>query len=202
MDINVLSIDDNKNYDFSICFDEYGNLYLDGSKHINDFINTSSLLFQINIDKDNKPYGDLGDYKIISDTISINKLSLDQNQNYDQGNEQNDEIDQDNWEFIVELDSDGNEIACEDNSKFTFYGNFDIPINDRENGDISALYDTELYNTNKTCIMTSTSSDNSSIYKLKISQNSDIYFSCVGNNETKYMLSINKNGELLFNVVI
>ncbi len=203
MEINIVAVDSDKKYDFSICFDEYGNLYLDGTKYINDeyFTNPSSLLFQINIDKDNKPFGDGGEYNIISDVISVNKLPLDENKDYDQGKEQDDRIDQDKWEFIIELDSDGNEIIYEDNPKFIYYGNFEIPINDRENGDIAALYDTELYNINNTCIMTATSGDNSSIYKIKISQHGYIYFSCIGNNEIKYNLSINKIGELFFNVV-
>ena len=192
--IIVLTVDDQK-FNFTICFDEYGNLYLDGSNYINNeyFDIVHSLIFQLNVDRDNNPYFDPGNYEIISDII-INKLPLDKQE---EDKKEHDENEQDNHEFIIELDSDGNEILCDDDPKFTFYGNLDIKITDRENGDVAALYDTEIYH-NTVCIMSTASGDNSSIYKLKLNLNGDVYFGCMCDKENKYTISINKLGELLF----
>jgi hypothetical protein len=205
MELQVTTPDDTKSFSFNICFDPYGNIYFDGSENLHDpyFAKYAcspynSLLFQLNIDRDNKPYMDNSNYEIINDNVEVTKLKLVEGENNDvyENNEIYDEQD----EYIIELDEYGNEILCgDDNQPFVFYFNDNnIQINERENGDVCALYDTEVYGINNMPLIQSASGDNGSIYKLKIYLNNTIYFSCVGNTEDKYKLIINENGELLF----
>ena len=208
MDILILSPDNDKTFNFNVHLDLYGNVYFDGSNYNDDpyFTGTQSLIFQLNIDRDNNPYADNGNYDIINSNILINKQKLNgddsNNVNEDDPNNVNeDDPNNVNEDYIIECDSDDNEIFCEDNLQFIFHhANDDIQINERENGDIAALYDTDIYNNNG-LILRAVSGDNSSIYKLRIHLN-EIYFKCVTCMENKYKLEINNLGELRFISVI
>jgi hypothetical protein len=165
-----------------ISMDEYGNVYFE----------FNSMISQLNVDRDNNPYADPGNYDIITMNAKINKQKL-------TDDIQEEPTDNDKYvddDYIIELDSDGNEILYEDNDnpKFIFhYSNNEIEINERENGDVSALYDTDIYDLNNILILRATSEDNSSIYKLRILLNGLIYFKCMTCAEFKYKLEINEN---------
>ena len=165
----------------TLSFDPYGNVY---------FVNDQTT-FQINIDNTNKPYADSGSYYIISDTIT-NKLLL----------EPTDNDDDDKEDYVITVDEEGNEIMYDDNPKFIFHSISSdadlIQINERENGDITSLYDTEIYNVNNTLIFKAISEDSSSIYKLKIYLNGKIFFGIITNTEREFKLSINNTGQLIF----
>jgi hypothetical protein len=195
MHISIPNPDNTQSFNFIISFDPYGNIYFDGSQNSHDpyFTTPSSLIFQLNVDRDNKPYLDNSNYDIINENVPINKLKI----------VETNIIDEEEDDYIIEFDEDGNEILCnDDNPPFTFYyNNEDIQICERENGDICALYDSEIYDENKNPKIHSFSGDNASIYKLKIFLNDDIYFNCIDNSDIKYRLVINENGNILFIVV-
>lgn len=192
MNISIPNPDNTQSFNFIISFDPFGNIYFDGSQNLPNpyFTTQSSLIFQLNVDRDNKPYMDDSNYEILDNNIPINKLkTLETNI-----------IDEEEDDYIIELDEDGNEILYDgDNYPFTFYyNNGDIQMCERENGDISALYDSEIYDENKNPVIQAFSGDNASIYKLKIFLNDDIYFNCIDNSDIKYKLAINENGNILF----
>lgn len=192
MSILIPNPDNTQSFNFLISFDPYGNIYFDGSPNLTNpyFTTQSSLIFQLNVDRDNRPYMDDSNYEIITNNVPVNKLKT----------LETPIIDEEEDDYIIELDEDGNEILCnDDNPPFTFYhNNEDIQICERENGDISALYDCEIYDENHNPIVQTFSGDNASIYKLKILLNDNIYFNCIDDSDIKYRLTINENGNLSF----
>ena len=167
-----------------ISMDPYGNVYFE----------FNSIISQLNVDRDNNPYTDPGNYSIITMNTKINKQKIGDDVQYA------DDIDNDKYvddDYVIELDSDGNEILCDDdndNPQFIFhYSDDSIEINERENGDIAALYDTDIYDLNNYLILRATSGDNRSIYKLRVHIDGSIYFKCITCAETKYKLEINEN---------
>lgn len=200
MNILVFTEED-KTFNFDVHIDPYGNVYFDGTKYNNKynidpyFTTQQSLLFQLNVDRNNKLYGDTGNYEIIPNDSLINKKKL-ENNDTDEENSGDDE------DYIVELDADGNEILCDDNPQFIFHcKNDDIQVNERENGDVASLYDTDIFDFNNALILRTTSGDDSSIYKLKVYLQGFVCFKCITCTENKYKLQINKLGELCFIVV-
>lgn len=198
MDILVYSTDNTKTFNFNICFDPYGNIYFDGTNYINDpyFIDVNNLIFQLDVDRDNNPCFDNCNYEITDGETKINKLKFENaNENNVENNDENEE------EYTIELDSNDNEILCDENAPFTFYcKNDDVQINHRENGDISALYDTEIYDNNNIMLVQALSGDNGSIYTLHINLTDALYFKSISDTDyrNKYKLSINESGELKF----
>lgn len=97
------------------------------------------------------------------------------------------------------LDLDNIKTFGENNHKFNFtIGNvphaLNIPIYNREDGDVSALYDTYVYD--NYLIFKSKSYDNSSLYVVKILLNGEIYFRTVYGMYKKYIIRVNNSGEL------
>jgi hypothetical protein len=104
-----------------------------------------------------------------------------------------------------EEEEDNNDIIDEDNVnaygernlEFKFLQNDvdKMEINYRENGNVMALYDTYIYENNK-LIFNSRSSDNSSIYRFKITGN-NIYCRLIGGVECKYTIKCVDNNIIL-----
>jgi hypothetical protein len=209
--ITIFTTNNDKTFNFDIHLDPYGNVYLDGSNYIDDpyFTESKLLLFQLNVDRNDKLYADSGNYDIIDMNAIINKQKMDGELRYNDdniGDNIDDHIDthiddpvEINEDYIIEMGSDDNEILCDDNPQFIFhYVNDDIQINERENGDIAALYDTNIYDSNGMLKLKTVSGDNSSIYKLRIHLNGVVYFKCITHIENKYKPVINNLGELQF----
>ncbi|QKF93740.1 hypothetical protein QKU48_gp0282 [Fadolivirus algeromassiliense] len=90
------------------------------------------------------------------------------------------------------------------NIKFNFWNSstdINIEINNRKDGDISALYDTFIYDEYNNLIFKSTSHDEYSIYRIKIFSNGDIFFRPIGYSEHKYKIEYNVSGDLCLSIV-
>ncbi|CAH6421330.1 Hypothetical protein KVN_LOCUS227 [uncultured virus] len=121
---------------------------------------------------------------------------LDEDQDYDKYYPEDLEYYEDN------LDSDSDNILDEDiicqygesNKPFIFSNIdlFQIPICDIPSENICALYDTYIYDKNRLCFKTN-SSDNSSIYRIKINNN-ELYLREIGCPDIKKFIKIDKNG--------
>jgi hypothetical protein len=197
-----------------ISFDMYGNLYL----------TIQDKSYQINVDGKNKPYAEPGEYKILENKkVRLNKIRLNDRgitlSNKAQHNieKNNDVVNEDREEFIFpeeqgytvdnNSDSYGDDLIDEDN--IMKYGemnkHFDfshindsnnIPINNREDGDISALYDTYLYDKSRLCFKSS-SKDNQSIYRIRLHNDGTFVFRPIGQREVVYKLYLlSKSGNL------
>lgn len=192
----------------NISFDFYGNLYFT----FND--NT----YQVNIDGKNKLLLEIGDYHIINnDTIKIEKFNINDGALHEKTKELfSNNKDEDNYNHNLEdedidivdnndIDKDIDEDIDEDlekqfgssNKKFVFSNyNYIIPVNMRNFGDVSALYDTYIYNGTKLCFK-SNSKDNISYYRLRVFSYGDIFFRIIGNTTEKlHRLVVNDQNEL------
>lgn len=116
----------------------------------------------------------------------------------------NNEDSNDDSNDIDIMDEENIKLYGQNNRKFTFWNNtFDnlIPIFDRNDGDIMALYDVYIYNNDK-LVFKSNSPDNTSIYRFRINiSNGDIYFRPVGYPEKQFTLNLN-NESLEFTEII
>ena len=86
------------------------------------------------------------------------------------------------------------------NVKFIFSHSSDdsmISIQDREDGDVTALYDTYVYQNENLCFKSS-SKDDESLYTIKIHDNGTFYFRPHGFKGQEYKVLFTKNGKLLF----
>jgi len=86
------------------------------------------------------------------------------------------------------------------NLKFNFSHASDdatIPIYNREDGDITALYDTYIYQNDNLCFKSSSRNDES-LYTIKVHDNGILYFRPHGFREQQYKILFTKNGKLLF----
>lgn len=99
----------------------------------------------------------------------------------------------------ISIDGDTIEKYGEYNHKFDFWNNGDINIYNREDGDITAIYDTYIYDSNK-LIFKSHSMDDSSIYRFVIHNNGDILFRPIGGIERKCKLIFANNELILLTV--
>jgi hypothetical protein len=187
---------------FDISFDPFGNMYFDGSKHMDH-----ESIYRIDISGDNKPYAEKGSYKIINKYENkigsfkplVKKMeendSSDDDPSYYPENE--DHIDEE-YNFQTEIiDEDNIKKYGENNLEFVFskLSNNVPDISYREDGDIMALYDVYLYDDN--LIFKSISPDNSTIFRFRVYKD-EIYFRPIGELEKRYTLHINSEGELLF----
>jgi hypothetical protein len=234
MSIIVNSSDPHKTFNFKITFDEYGNLYFDGSEYVTDnyFMSKKSLLFQVNISGKNIPLLEPGCYDIIETSQrKVHKMFLikkdnslkahiknkkeemiEQDSDSDEFDEEiNEEInyypeeddyfnEQVNEDSDSSLDEDNLKQYGKDNQKFIFSSvdvNYPISVHNRQYGDISALYDTYIYEKDVMCYK-SNSQNNNSIYRFRIYENGKIYFRLIGYPEICYVLYIDQDGSLLF----
>jgi hypothetical protein len=240
MSIIIKTSDKDISFNFDICFDLYGNLYLDGNKHVNNkyFIDESHILnYQINITGRNIPYADPGKYTIINnyskkintfhqlqkdlslkDKVKLKKEQENMDDIHTLNDFEDDEYDSDEEyklyypeeeEYVEnEYDSDDSDsdLIDEDNInkygtdnkqfKFSVYNiDYKLAINNRENGDIAALYDTYIYDNGKLCFK-SNSTDSESIYRIKLFDDGKLLFRPIGYQEKYYELYIDKHKHL------
>lgn len=174
---------------YKICFDPYGNVYFE---EVNNYIDP--ITYQINVDRYDKPYFDPGMYNVIN-KVAIEKKIIDiEDDTNDINNKPIYDITHD---YVIEMGDDWEEAICEDNPRFDFENNIDNFCDERENGDNSSLYDTEVYDINGNLIVRSVSSDSSSIYNLKIYLDGSAYFNCKSYTEIPYKIILD-NKELKF----
>ena len=160
----------------TLCLDLYGNLYFDLSKYKDDdyfSVQLTESLYQMGVDKNNLPIGESGIYKI----IEHNDIIYDKNM----------------------IDTDVTEKYGESNIMFDMktYTAPSIDINDREDGDICALYDTYIYK-NKDLCTKSESANGESLYEFIVHLEGDFLFRPKVDKINKYEVRIKKNGELIF----
>ncbi|AYV78239.1 MAG: hypothetical protein Edafosvirus7_31 [Edafosvirus sp.] len=204
-----------------ISFDKNGNVYID--------VNNST--YQINVDRNHKPYCDKGNYEIkkletqpkIGKLVptnskyslkgkTIQKIEKDKQELLDDELDNENENNQENHEriyfhedsqYFEDIELDPNEDDDEEmNEYFSFSSNnMEIPINERENGDILALYDTLIFNDERICLKTKLllgSDDIVPLYRLQMYASGKCFFRPIGDKDTQYYLKINQNDELLF----
>ncbi len=211
-----IQIKSDKKLRSDIYFDRYGSLYF----RVND------KLYQVNIDGRNNPYADRGDYSIIGNIVNdkikygkfkvepVNLLQkkVDRELNSDEESDEEDEDEQDQLIIEEEVNEESDERIIYEELE-TKYGVHNkpfgfsyvdpsyeerIPVNNRNNGDVDALYDTCIYNNHSPCFQ-SYSLEEESIYKFRIFDNGEIYFKPMGYKEKKYELTYNsENSELVF----
>lgn len=207
--MEVKVIDGGNFINSTLSFDVYGNAYLD----------LYDSTFQINVDRYNNPIAEKGNYGIVSSLDKINKLMLtnnnklknDVNKYIDDEDENEDDINYfPEYDEFIEIKSDDSDgIIYEDNinrygkynQRFNFSSSSSDPlvgVYERENGDITALYDTYYYK-NGIMYARSSSKNDESIYTMKIYDNGCVLFRPNGDKETKYYLST-KSDKIVFNI--
>lgn len=122
-----------------------------------------------------------------------------QNNDYYPEDHDHDITNKDEEDDNISIDCDTIEKYGEYNYKFDFWNNNNIAINYREDGDITALYDTYIYDDNK-LIFKSHSIDNTSIYRFRIYKNGDILFRLIGGTERKCKLEYINQELILFTI--
>lgn len=111
-------------------------------------------------------------------------------------------------EFYMVEHADSDHMIDEDNinnygyhnTKFNFShlsSDVNVPIYNRENGDITSLYDTYVYQDGILCF-NSSSKEEESIYTIKIYDDGIICLRPNGSYEQKYKITFTKNGNVLF----
>lgn len=136
------------------------------------------------------------------ESFSDEEYDLDGDKRQDYFEEENDIcIDDEGENDNNDIDEDNQKMYGLYNKKFNFstYSTLNEPIkvNNRQNGDIMALYDTYIY---ENCmVFRSKSSDNSSIYIVNVYLKENIILiRPVGSPEKKFKLLINEEGDLSF----
>lgn len=193
-----------------VSFDKNGNVYIDISKHYK-----SNNILQICVDGQNKPYCDPGDYSILNDAEHVFGNMFNSNE---EEKIKVDESDTDDEEPIsgVKYDPICNisetyyyeekgtyynlKDKHDDDSKFhfcTLSSDDEIPVMDRLNGDILALYDTFLYKDGNN-IFRSKLVGEVPLYILKLHETGEVYFRniCNKNIEKEYRFVIDKEDNL------
>lgn len=126
----TIQIDSNE---VTVHIDTKGNLYFE---HLNQ-------LFQLNVDRDNDPYLESGNYEIINQSVEIPKGQI-----YETGEFKSDNyFMEDNGHTIVhsyEIEEDQHDETDENPFIFCDKG-LTLEIFERNNGDINALYDIFIY---------------------------------------------------------
>lgn len=204
---------------FNISFDLYGTLYLSNDK--NTYQVNIDGKNNVTLDKGDYPVidGSTNIYKIAHlDENSLKTKIRNVNQNNEEHIDEEDEIERNDYTYYPE-DSDHLHIDDPDLIQQEYinediinqYGEHNIPfvfwepdgseftqikITNRQDCDIMALYDTYIYDVNNRLIFKSHSSDDSSIYIIRIYPIGELYFRPIGNTERKYILNTNEIGEL------
>lgn len=206
-----------------ISYDYYGNVYIDASclKEDTFFLpSVKDYIYQLNIDGYNNLFMEPGTYKIYDTDItkktyelkhiepkpkpeSEPKLELEPTLEEEEEPEYFPEEDQ---YYINKNDDSDNEYIYEDiekqygvyNKRFNFSSSITcIPIEMREDGEVSALYDSYIYNNNNVC-MVSNSANEDTYYRIKLHMDTGIIqFRPLGGEEKTYKLYIKPTGELL-----
>jgi hypothetical protein len=213
----ILQIMDLKN--FSISFDVYGKMYFSSNNYeyqVNIDKNNNLIFEKDNyqiIDKYDKPIYQLQNL----DETSLKQKINEEDEEKEKEKEKEDEYNSDDVETEEDYYPEDNDYVIineptysetihelddtlydygEHNVKFDFWSpgvTGQIKINYKKNGDIMALYDTYIYDINNQLIFKSNSSDDSSIYRIKVYPTGDILFRPIGNIEKKYNLKVGVN---------
>lgn len=203
-----------------ISFDIYGNMYIADNYQMS--INETNTLYleygnynKINDGQSNSKYycsiSQLQEHstllkKSIKDKLNENdENSDDTNPAHDEDSvdyyPENVDMSENSGDSYGDIDEDNQKQYGEQNLRFKFW--FDSSqtnnlVNERNSGDIMALYDVYMYDNNN-LIFKSASQDNSSIYVIKININGDIYFRPIGHNEKKYRIKM--SADHTFNII-
>lgn len=196
---------------FNISFDPYGGLYFSNDSHTYqvNIDGRNNLLLEVGdypvITDYVKPI-----YKIQNlDEKSLKQKLKEEEEEREKYNDNSDEQEEEDYypednDYVVidepihkeeELELEVEELDHdygEHNLKFTFWspGTDQIKVCYRKHGDIMALYDTYIYDQNNQLIFKSNSSDDSSIYRIRIYPNGEIHFRPIGHSEKKYHLQV------------
>lgn len=204
MEIILYSKNSDQKYSYNLNFDEFGNLYIENNINI----------FQINISGKNFPYAELGNFaKLSLSNLPINNITIQEKNNQlkdqvdqeENSSEESPELDyfpEESEYFLNSPDCTNSEESFDDenikiyginNKKFKFYSdNQNKIIYKRENGDITALYDTYIYNQEKLKFV-SNSAEQDSIYRLNIHTNGYLFFRPIGYPEINYKLFLDSD---------
>jgi hypothetical protein len=206
--------EDGKTQDIRLSFDMYGNLYF------NDL--------QISVNNKNHLVAEAGDYYVLEKNIDTNfkKLHMfDKNNRLKKkvlktiNEPHTEELDDDDPENPYEIEDEDHYVDSgddepelvvdeeksrqygDDNKPFTFSTSVGIEnlVNDRNNGDICALYDTYIYRDNNLSVK-STSSDNSSIYRIKCYSDGAVFCRLTTDVDVRFYPKLLKTGEIIFSV--
>lgn len=163
------------NISIPIHIDTNGNLYFEFKKK----------LFQLNVDKNDDPIFEEGNYEIISDQPT--QLGEIVKSNYF-GDEKY--FPEDNCHSLKDEFSDND--SEDEEEYFTFYKSnkeIDFPIYERENGHILALYDIFIYH-NEELIFQSKLKNGMCCYRVLLQTNGDFHFRPIGNTDEQYHLDL------------
>jgi len=190
MDIQCFNEND-EIININIYFDNYGNLYLNnGIQH-----------YQINVNNKNQIYAELWDTEFENDInynyeeLNISELMKNEEPDdylYEDKDYFEEKIDSD--EYII--DEDNINQFGSDNLEFRFMTNSDLHlVRQKAQPDVSALYDTFIYN-NSSLLFCSKSSNEQSIFRIII-RDGIIFFRPIGYSEKQYKIIRKQSGELL-----
>lgn len=187
-----------------IHIDTHGNLYFEIKNNDPLTSDCQSFIYQLNVDRNNEPYLDIGDYSVIDDQDDQNE----QIPNFHVGTIVKSEkfvndryFPEDNGHTLVDTSRniDPDEDLDED-SPFIFYQKENkITINDRNFGDINALYDIFIYDDNDSCsgpqlIFQSKLQNEICSYRVILYTSGKFFFRAIGCFiENKYKLEIKNN---------
>lgn len=135
-----------------ITFDLYGNLYFE----------FKGLMYQVNIDGKNYPVLEPGDYSVIPDSDGMSHHSI----KMDMQNESDEDL------YNVIINEDLEKEYGVHNKQFSFSSSA-VPVYNRKNGDVSALYNTLIYSDEKLHFK-SESIDTSTYFSIKLYLNGDV----------------------------
>ena len=207
---------------FNISFDPYGSLYFSNATHTYQI----SVDGRNNLILDKEDYTIFNEYsqtiykiqnldeKSLKERLKQkeedNELENNNEYNSDEDGIEHDYYPEDNDYIPIDepLHDSDNEVDTivpeydygEQNVKFVFWSSEftdQIKIYYRKNGDITALYDTYIYNVDNKLIFKSNSSDDSAIYRIRIYPDGHIYFRPIGHQEKKYNLKVIDNEIIL-----
>ena len=181
--------------------DTHGNLYFEIKNNDQIAAKYSSSIYQLNVDKNNEPYLDIGDYDIIDDgdehipNFRVGTMAKSEkfvNDRY---------FPEDNGHTLIDTTPLVNPYEdLEEDSQFIFYQKENnITINNRNFGDINALYDVFIYDDNDICsgpqlIFQSKLQNEICIYRVILYTSGKFFFRAIGCFiENKYRLEITNN---------
>jgi len=210
------------NYEINISFDPYGNLYIEhNEKTYQVNINGSGIPIL-----DQGSYTIISPYtKEFKQIIQVDKSNplqkkikkkLEQQEDNENNNsddeyfldEHNEDYCPEDQDHIINQDESDDNISIDENTiekygehnyKFDFWNADQGDVYYREDGDITSLYDTYIYNSDR-LIFKSHSINDSSIYRFRIYINGDIYYRPIGGIEKKCKIDYNNNELILFMV--
>lgn len=223
MSIKIQTRNRHKEYHFQVLFDPYGNVYLDGSSYGTDpyfVVSDLPLIYQINVDRHNKPFMEPGNYPVANDVVKpVHKLiplgdgslkkhtkkekehvmeehEMEVEENYypEKMEFMEDVVSEESEEFI---DEDLLNKYGEHNVKFRFSGIQleNTMIVPREDENISALYDTYIYDKG-VILFKSESQNEESIYLMKIHTDGKLIFRPIGYRDVAFNCFLHPDGTM------